>query len=92
MKNESLHISLSHSEGKFFKQNHSIICVLGGGFFSAVNKNIDSEAQATANRKKYTSMHYQIPAKAANIHHLAELLLWVYIVYTSNYVFRNLLK
>lgn len=52
MKNESLHISLSDAEGKFFKQKHSIIRVLGGCFFSAADKNLDSEAQATANRKK----------------------------------------
>lgn len=27
-----LHVSPSYSEGKFFKQNHSIICVLGADF------------------------------------------------------------
>lgn len=32
MKNEPLHISLSHSEGEFFKPNPIIICVLGEGF------------------------------------------------------------
>lgn len=31
-------------------------------------------------------MHYQIPGKAANIYYLPEPLLWVYIIYTLNYV------
>lgn len=55
------------------------------GFFSAVNKNVDSEALAKANRKMHVSMHYQKPGKAANTYHLPESPLWVYIIYTLNY-------
>lgn len=50
-KNESLHVSVSHSKGKILKLEHCIICMSGERSFSVDNKNVDSEAQATANRK-----------------------------------------
>lgn len=81
------HTFLFHTlKVSFLRKNTALFVSQGGRFFSAVNKIVDSEAQATANRKKCMSTHYQIPAKAANIYYLPELLLWVYIVYTLNYM------
>lgn len=62
-----------------FSSQTTSLFVCRGKVFSAVNKNVGSKAQVTANRKKSVSMHYHIPAKAPMTEYLPQLLPWVSI-------------
>lgn len=69
-----------------FSSQTTSLFVCQGKVFSAVNKNVGSKAQVTANRKKSVSMHYHIPAKGAMTFYLPQLLLGVFIIYTLSCV------
>lgn len=69
-----------------FSSQTTSLFVCQGKDFSAVNKNVGSKAQVTANRKKSGSMHYHIPAKGPMTFCLPEILLGVSILYTLSCV------